>query len=401
MDWQSLTRPEILKFILDHEQEDIAALALKKSPSPEWDYRLVLEQIKARGKARKKVPSWFEAPLEAVQALVFPPSETVEQASSEATALYKAALVAGESFADLSGGMGVDCLAFSRHFRRGFCVERDETAAALLAHNLSILKAGHVEVFCRNAQDFLYDTTRLDFIYIDPQRRDAAQKGKFRLEDASPDVLALLPLLKERARRIMLKTSPMLDISDSIEKLGHVHAVHVVEHRGECREVLYLLDMGKDALPPGDVPVTATEIGADGQPLRSFSFTARAEWEQIAPLSPPLDYLYEPGPAFQKAGGFSAMALHYGVNKLHQHTHLYTSAAPCPDFPGRGFKICGLYPVQAGKIPLEKANLALRNFPGDVETLRKKLKLKDGGADYLFACTLVNGDKALIHGRKP
>lgn len=403
MDWQSLTRPEIVKFILEREAEDIAALALKKPPSPAWDYRLVLAQIKSRQKARKKVPSWFEGAGNPV----FPPPETVEQASSEATALYKASLApGGERFADLSGGMGVDCLAFAPHFRQGFCVERDEAAAALLAHNFAVFGADHVETRHQEAEEFLTEGFSeagdlLDFIYIDPQRRDAGRKGKFRLEDASPDVTALMPRLRARARRVMIKTSPMLDISDSIEKLGCVVGVHVVEYRGECKEVLYLLDMTGETPPAGEIPVTAAEIGPGGVAIRLFSFTAAEERAVATPYTLPQGYLYEPGPAFQKAGGFNAMAVRYGVSKLHPHTHLYTADAFYPDFPGRSFEICGIYPAKAGKIPLARANLALRNFPGDTETLRKGLKLKDGGEDYLFACTLLNEEKIIIHGVKP
>lgn len=396
MDWQSLTQSEIFKFILAHEEENVAALALKKPPAPEWDYRLVLDQIKSRQKARRKVPSWFESS----ETLVFPPPEVVEQASSEATAAYKASLVRGESLADLSGGMGVDCRAFARNFQSGFCAERNETAAALLAHNFSALGLDHIKVLCRSAEDFVSTMPPVDFVYIDPQRREASKKGKFRLEDTSPDVSSLLPLLEKRAGKIMIKTSPMLDIAAGIEKLHHVSAVHVVEYRGECKEVLYMLDMAGNPVPAEEIPITAVEIDEGGKAFKSFSFTIRDERAMAASLSQPLAYLYEPGPAFQKASGFNSMAVRFGMAKLHLHTHLYTSDVFCPDFPGRGFKIYGAYPAQAGKIPLEKANLTLRNFPGDTESLRKKLKMKDGGEDYLFACTLMDGEKMLIHGRK-
>ena len=113
-----------------------------------------------------------------------------------------------------------------------------------------------------------------------------------------------------------------------------------------------------------------------------------------------MNYLYEPGPAFQKAGGFNVMAQKFGLKKLHRNTHLYTGAAPLPGFPGRSFEICGIYPVNKKELLLTQANLTLRNFPGDAESLRRKLGLKDGGENTLFACTLHDESKALIHVRK-
>ncbi|MCC6597836.1 MAG: RsmD family RNA methyltransferase [Alphaproteobacteria bacterium] len=397
MDWQSLTQPDIRKFISDNEEQDVAGLALKKPPAPDWNYALILDQIKSRQKARKKVPAWFAA---APSALIFPPAAVVEQASSETTALYKAALVKGERFVDLSGGMGVDCAAFARNFQRGDCVERDGIAAALLKYNFAALNLDHVKTHTQNAEDFIKSMPTVNFIYLDPQRRDGSKKGKFLLQDTSPDIFALLPALKKQTRQLMIKTSPMLDIHESLIKLQYVREVHVLEYNGDCKEVLYLLDMNTNPLPLNDIPITGINLDAAGQPLSALTFTPGEESASNARLSAPLAYLFEPSPAFQKSGCFNTLALRYDVAKLHPHTHLYTAETPRPNFPGRSFKIHGLYPAQSGKIPLDKANLTLRNFPGETATLRKKLKLKDGGEDYLFACTLHNNMKTLIHGRK-
>ncbi|MCB1650466.1 MAG: SAM-dependent methyltransferase [Alphaproteobacteria bacterium] len=396
MDWQRLLDKDIQIFIRTHETDDVAALALKKAPDAAWDYRAVLEQIKARQKARKKVPQWFEE----AKALVFPPSFVVEQASSAATALYKAGLVKGERFADLTGGMGVDSWALGQVFERGVCVERDAQAAALLAHNLGLLCEGRVEVVHAEAEMYVQTMKPVDFVYVDPQRRDAGQKGKYRLESCSPDILSLLPALLERAGVVMLKTSPMLDIREAIRVLGCVSAVHVVEWRGECKEVLYLLTSQAQNLEPDDIPVRAVRIDDQGGALGSFEFTHGMESAAVCEYSLPLAYLYEPGPAFQKAGAFKSLAVRLGLKKLHEHTHLYTSESLVEGFPGRVFEVCEVYPAKAKALPFARANLAVRNFPQKAEDLVKLLKIKGGGDEYVFACTFMDGRKMLVHGRK-
>lgn len=392
MNWQSLLETEIQKFITAHKDADVAALALKKPLNPLWNYPLILEQIKAQQKARLKVPHWFDT----VHPLIFPPPALVEQASSQATALYKASLFKGESFVDLTGGMGVDSWAMAQHFQSGQCVELDRDAAALLEYNFKALGLSNLIIINADAEHFVETMPPVDLVMLDPQRRDTVRKGKFKLSDCTPDIHRLLPHLLQKAKYMVLKTSPMLDITATIAALGCVSAVHVVEYQGDCKEVLYVLS----ADHPETVPIIAVNIDSVGAPLQRFIFTAQEEHQARARYSMPLTYLYEPAPAFQKAGGFQSMSVFYDVYKLHPHTHLYTSETLKPDFPGRIFKIHGLYAPHPGQSPLARANITLRNFPGSAETLRKKLKIKDGGEDTLLACTLENGHKMLVHGRK-
>ena len=197
----------------------------------------------------------------------------------------------------------------------------------------------------------------------------------------------------------MIKTSPVLDIDYAITVLQCVKEVHVVEWRGECREVLYILDPHQETAPDS-IPINAIAIDDSGMAIKKFQFTRAEEKNADAIFAMPEQYLFEPGPAFQKAGCFKTLATRYDLKKLHPHTHLYTSATPCPDFPGRAFMIKGVYPPRAKNLPFSKANLTLRNYPGSVADLRKKLKLADGGEDYLFACTLKDDSKTLIHTRK-
>ena len=394
MNWQSLLDPDIQKFIRAHETDDVAALALKKPPDPDWDYKLVLDQIKARQKAKLKLPRWPGHHPD----IIFPPSDILEQASSAATARYKAGLIKGKSFVDLTGGAGVDSCAMTEHFERGIIIERDENAASLIAHNLPLLCSPDVKLDIRqtDAEEFVKEMPDVDLALIDPQRRDKNQKGKFKLEDCSPDILKLLPALHEKAQNILIKTSPMLDIARGIEMLRNAAQVHVVEWRGECKELLFILR--KDAQEP--VKVTAVCINDEGEVVSEMVFTTEEERQTTAEISAPLRYLYEPGPAFQKSGGFQVLARRFDVKKLHPHTHLYTSDSLKTGFPGRIFEMIGQYPVKSEKIPLKQAHITVRNFPANAPELRKKLKLKEGGDDYLFACTLADGTKTLLHGRK-
>lgn len=377
----------------EHHKADLAALALKKSPDPDWPYIQILAQMAARRKAEGKVPGWL-----AVPGLAMPPADTMEQASSLPTAVYKTSLVAGKTFIDLTCGGGVDSYAFASAGWRGVAVERDEALVGVLADNFALLCPGALEVKAGAAEDVLPGLPKADLILLDPQRREGAKKGLYRLEDGSPNVMELLPILREKARFVLLKTGPLLDIATALAALPCVAEVHCVELAGECKEVLYLLDFEVEPATPA---LTAAALGED---VKSLSFTLAEEQGCEPRIGPVQNYLFEPGPAFLKSGAFKLLAARYGLYKLGPHTHLYTGGADCPEFPGRRFKVQGL--IQARKeavravIPSLKANLAIRNFPGSVADLRKTLGLAEGGDDYMFACTLENGAKMLIHTHK-
>lgn len=394
MDWKTIAARDVQAFIKAHEKDDVAALGLKKSPDASWDYPLVLAQIKARQKALQKIPAWRNA------GLIFPATNLVEQASSQATALYKASLVQGTRFADLTAGMGVDGWAFAQKFKGGFCIEKDAVSAEILAHNFTSLGLEHIRIVHDDCLNFLNraDENAYDVIYLDPQRRDGAQKGKYRLEQCEPNILQLLPLLKTKARLVMLKTSPMLDIVETLRVLGCVNAVHVLEYKKDCKEVVYCMAPGRESAIDS-IEINAAALDETGRAIQNFSFTVGQEKNTRADFAMPLKYLYEPGPAFQKAGGYNSMAARYNLHKLHPSTHLYSSGALCADFPGRVFEIQSIHRFNDEEMRLERANITLRNFPGTAEDLRKKLRLKDGGDDTLFACTLMDETKVLIHAR--
>lgn len=365
-------------FIREHQHDEPARLLLSAKRYPAVNVPLAAEQIRALEKVRAKIPSWYRFDL------TFPPLLSVEQASSEATARFKAGLLSGKSMADLTGGMGVDAYFFAQHFEQVTYVERNAELAELARFNFGVLGAGNIDVVNTETEDFLKNATgRFDLLYIDPARRDEQQRRVFRLEDCQPNVPTLLDLLFLRAPRVLLKTAPLLDLKSVMEQLGTVLEIWVVATDNEVKEVLYLLS--KEEYAGDNTPVTAVNLGAQTQ---RFVFT-RAEEQSAAPeYAVPQRYLYEPNAAILKAGAFKSFATRFGLAKLHAHTHLYTSTDFVPGVPGRVFSVEAVtrYDRKAVQtaVPDGKANIAVRNFPDSAEAVRKKLGLKDGGEAYLF-----------------
>lgn len=390
-DWRALLAPDIRAFILSHAGADVSALALKKPPHPDWPYKLILDQIKARGKAATKVPAWLDLPE-----IVFPSADVMEQASSWPCAVYKASLIGGGRIADLTAGAGIDAAALARRAVTLVCAEKDSLHAEILEHNLGILrKAGHFradfQVHGGGSEEFIGEMTPCDWVYLDPQRREGGRKGRFLFEDCSPDITAMLPELRKAGAKIMLKASPVLDIALAVEALGGVGAVHVVQSGGECKEVLYILDGAE-----GEPGIHAVDIDDEGRVLVEFQFKVAEEQAGQAEIGPPEAYIYEPGAAFLKAGAFNLLATRYGLRKLHRNTHLYTSDELVQGFPGKCYKIGDVRSPADGVADIAGAELVLRNYPGRTDDLRAKLRLREGDSCRIFACTTQDERKKLI-----
>ena len=367
-------------------------LALKKAPVG-TDFSLALRQIEARQLLQKKVPSWSQN-----DELLFPVRLSIEQCSSEATAHYKADLLQGDSFADLTGGLGIDTFFIAQHFTKADYVECQSELCELARHNFEVLGA-NIEVHNATAEDYLNHCSSVDCLYLDPARRDAYGRKTVGIGDCTPNVAELQNLLLQRARRVMIKLSPMLDISKALEELHCVSDVHVVAVNNECKELIFILE--RDFLGS---PVLHCANLLTSQPTMSFTF----EQEHDCPLrlaDEPLRYLYEPNAAVMKAGAYKWVNECFGVLKLHKNSHLYTSDTLIPDFAGRIFEVedWADYNKKVKSTLLagiDKANLAVRNFPLSVDELRKVLKITEGGEVYLFATTLRDGRKMMIKTRK-
>ena len=380
------------QFIRENLNADVPTLALKKAPVG-TDVSLALRQIEARQLLRKKVPSWSEN-----EDLLFPAHLSIEQCSSEAAARYKANLLAGETFVDLTGGLGIDTYYISRHFQLADYVERQTELCDMARHNFAVLNAD-VKVWNETAEAYLNHCEYKDCIFIDPARRDEYGRKTVSIADCTPDVAALQDLLLEKAGKVMIKLSPMLDISKALEELRHVREVHVVAVANECKELDVVLERGHQGEPQFICVNLLTE-----QP--ELRFTMDEERHCSGKLAESvLDYLYEPNPALMKAGCYKLLTTRFDVFKLHKNSNLYTSKQYVPDFPGRAFKVEGwaLYNKKVKQTLLsdvEKASVAVRNFPLSVAELRKSLKLSDGDETYLFATTLKGEKKVVIRTKK-
>ena len=466
-------------FIKKHLNDDVNKLALSKFPE-EIDKQFVIRQIQARQVLSKKLPSWAEN-----DELVFPKKLSLEQCSSELTAKYKALLLSTNPhefprkisadlcdlvdekeirvnpcrsvekngiLVDLTGGMGVDTSFLSDNFDKTYYVEMQEELCDIARHNFKILNK-NIEVVNDNAEHFLTTCGEVDCIYLDPARRDEYGRKMVSLHDCSPDVAELQDVLFEKAKTVMVKLSPMLDIDIVKKELKNIKEIHIVAVRNECKEILVILgqqttDNGQQELETqrrkdaktqsGENSATlslcdsATSLTISATDLRekwNFSFTEdeeqNAEWTLADKVG---RYLYEPGVAFMKAGCFKLLSQKYNLDKLHRNSHLYTSDELVADFPGRIFEVINVVPFDKkakkeitsicqqttdnGQQTLEesskltaqssrlKASVAARNFPLSAEELKKNLGLQDGGDFYIFGTTMKGEKKVVVLAKK-
>ena len=384
----ALLSKEVNAFIVQHKHASVAELMLRM-PVFTVDSRWIAAQIEGWQKASQKLPLWAST-----ENIIYPIRLSMEQCSSERTAHYKSTLMSGERLVDLTGGVGVDSFYLSKSFNEVIYIEQQEDLAEIAAHNFSTLNQNNIVVKTADSHEYLKDIAeKIDVIFLDPARRKEMRKV-YKLSDCEPNVVALQSFYFSKADVILIKTSPMLDITEATRQLTGIKEIHVVSVDNECKEVLYLLEKNYSG--------KATYICAHDhkKQLQLFSFTIAAEQAVTLSYSAPLAYLYEPNPSILKAGGFNSITQKYEVFKLHASSHLYTSASEVSDFPGRTFKIketvgYSKKDIQAA-VPGGKANIQTRNFPDSVEAIRKKTGLKDGGNIFIFATTLHDLSKVLL-----
>lgn len=385
-----LLTPEQKQFIRDHEREDVHELALRHSRA---DILLLLSQIKGRQVARRKIPSWYDN-----EEILYPPHISMEQASSEDTARYKASLFPEKNgrFVDLTGGLGVDFAFLSSHFDEGIYVEQNKELCEIADHNFKILRLVNVTIKNEESVRFLHQMPRVDMIYLDPSRRDGVGRKVSGIADCSPNVLDMKHLLSEKAGITLIKYSPMLDISLALEALENVYEVHIVSVDNECRELMFLLSGHREKCRYHTI-----NLRENGKTER-FSFYPDEEHLCKANYVTRLGaYLYEPNASVLKAGAFNLISEIFTLHKLHKNSHLYTSDQLIPDFPGRIFYIKSVFGPNSRNIrqyvsETKKANVSVRNYPVSVAEIRKNTGLKEGGDTYLFATTLSNKQKVWI-----
>jgi len=386
------------KFIQDHRFGDVRKLALQTSSftSSDIDIPWALTQIEGRQLAENKIPTWFQS-----DEIVYPSHIALEQCSSEQTARYKAGLLSGDSFADLTGGFGVDFAFISRKFQKSGYVEKQKELCEIAAFNFKILGLTSSLIIHADATDYLEKMPTVDAIFIDPARRSISGKKVFAIEDADPDLLKIQDLLLEKAEKVLIKLSPMLDISRALKLLKNVAEVHVVSVENECKELLFLL---KKDFPPEPLITCVNLSKKSNQPEISF-LQSQEKARQIDYTSEVRQYIYEPNASLLKAGFYKSLTDLYPILKFHPDSHLYTSDQLISDFPGRIFHIESYSSFNKQELnnflrEIDKASLAARNFPLSVVGLRKKLKISEGGEIYIFATTLANGKHILLKSKK-
>jgi hypothetical protein len=384
-----LLSEEVQQFIKDHQHDDPFLLSLKSKMPEDFPLREAIEQIHARQKALAKLPSWVSA-----ENIYWPAPVSVEQASSELTASFKATLIHGKSMADLTGGMGVDTFHFAQYFERVHYVELNAELASITSHNLRTLGHTNISFHQTTAEEFLRTNKHsLGSVFMDPSRRQGSRKV-FLLEDCTPNPLALVPECLKLAEQVLLKLSPMVDIASLIRHF-EPSSIWVVAVKNEVKEVLCLVERVKKA-----TKIHAVDLIGDG--IKSvFSLKMEDEADASIELSMPLKYLYEPSSAMLKAGAFKLAGLRFGLRKLHSNSHLYTSDALVNNFPGRIYALKGLINPDKkflkSMVPDGKINVVTRNYPLTSEQLKKKLGLTDGGDHYLIGTTLMDGKKVLLY----
>ena len=387
--------PEIQLFIREHSSDDVRVLALQAKKYPDIDMPTVITQIAGRKVAAEKIPSWWE-----IEKIWYPKHLSLEQCSSEITARYKARLLQGDSLTDLTGGFGIDCSFLATGFKSATYVERQEELCEIAAHNFPVLNLNHINIKNEDGVTYLQAMSPVDCLFLDPARRNEHGGKTVAISDCEPNVAELEELLLQKANRVMIKLSPMLDLTLALNDLKHVREAHIVSVGNECKELLLLLGQG-EGVPADDIPIHCVNFTGVPAP-QALVFTRRQEKERACPYTPQLkSYLYEPNASVLKAGAFRSLSSLYKVEKLHPNSHLYTSDHFLPDFPGRKFRItssCGFGKKEVKEMLAaeKKANLTVRNFPATVAELRKRLKLAEGGGTYLFATTLADEKKVLI-----
>lgn len=390
---KKLLSPEVQKFIKDHLNDDPFLLSLHTKKSDSFPLTEAIEQIQSYQKAESKMPSWSSS-----HDVIWPPPISIEQASSEATAKFKSTLIRGNSLADLSGGMGIDTSYFASQFQEIHYVESSQQLCDLAAHNFLALGKNNVSIHCQTSDEFLkVNTRKFDAFFIDPSRRQEDKKV-FKISDCSPNLYETIPLCLNFSSQILVKLSPLVDLSLLIKEF-QPSKIWVVGLKNEVKEVLCLIQ--NDTKP---AKIHAVDLNEEGLVQAEFDFYQHEEAQAKSEYAIPQKFLYEPSPVLLKTGAFKLIGQYYKLKKLHQHSHLYTSDELIEDFPGKILRIVAQLKPNKKEIakifPDNKVHVITRNYPLSANQLKGKFKLKDGGEDFLIATTLMDGKKGLFRCKR-
>ncbi len=385
---------ETFQFIEENKDKNVHSLALLLYHFPNVDKKWALQQITGLQKIEKKVPTFYNN-----KDILYPVRLSLEQSSSQITALHKSKQITGNTLFDLTGGFGIDSYFLSQSFEKTIYVERNKELCSIAKHNFKALNNPKIEVINKCATTFLEKIKLLaDWIYIDPARRSHTGQKVYYLDDLEPNILDLEPLIFSKTERLMIKLSPMIDIVVLRRQLPQINEIQIVAIKNECKELIAIVD--KTVEKPFTVKTfNYTKNRVEELEYNKENRVGERYAEQVK------SYLYEPNSAILKAKAYDVLSTIHKVEKLHKHSHLFTSKECLTNFQGRCFQVEKVYEfnkkgIKALLLDTKQANLSTRNFPLSVEKLKKRLKLKDGGEYYLFATTLLNEKAVLIKTRK-
>lgn len=393
------------QFIRKHLTADVRTLALSAHPDG-VDMQYALTQISGWQAARVKVPLWADT-----EGIVYPKHLSLEQCTSQYIAQYKASFVegllgSGFRMADITGGMGVDCFFISAGAAKVYYNEMSAELCDCAKTNFKALGRPEIEVSCCTAEEFVagLKSDSLDLIYLDPARRGDAGRKLISISDCQPDTVALQDDLLRIAPFVMVKLSPMLDVSRALTELRHVSHVFIIGLEGECKEITLLMQRGFNSEPT----ITAVDIDQDGTPESAVSSAKSIDASLPQPIADPDwlqpgTYISEPSAPYMKSALFRTIAARTNTSLLHPDTHLFWSKEKPESFPGRVFQIHGIIPFDKRSLSAlvkTQANLSVRNFPESAPALQRRLKLRDGGSRYLIATTLSDSRRVLLDLRK-
>lgn len=389
---------EFRQFVQDHQDEDPALLLFKYPGKVSFDLKAAVQQIYARQRAEKKLSEWAANPN-----LLFPASISLEQSSSEETARFKAEGLKGKSMIDLTGGFGVDFYHISQGFEKRIYCERQKELFEITTHNLKQLEsslgseprealASKFEFFEGDGMEFLQKINlHFDLIYLDPARRGSGNQKLYKLQDCEPDVVSFWSLLKSKSDQILIKSSPMLDISQAWVELPEIQKITVISVKNEVKELLLSWEKGKDSIKK------QIEVVDLGRAFPRFSFYRKEEEQADSIYSEAERYLVEPLGGILKSGAFNLFGERFGLKKLEKNSHLYTGNQVPEDIPGRTFEVIEEVNLKKQEIkklfPSGKVNVITRNYVISAESLKRKMGLKDGGDDFLIATKTKKGYK--------
>lgn len=380
---------DIQNFINNNIDSEVTLILLKGTTFHSVSTKEIIEQIEAKKKCKTKLPTWFQT-----ENIYYPNKLNIEQTSSEITATYKSTCIEGNTIIDITGGFGVDCYYFSKRFKNVVHCELHDQLSELVAHNYKQLGIDNIQTHAIDGIEFLKQSSpqRFDWVYADPSRRHDSKGKVFFLADCLPNIPEHLDVIFNHTNNLMIKTSPLLDLTMGINELQFVKTIHVIAVNNEVKELLWILERNYT----GKIAVKTANITKEQE--FHFDFFVEDEKNLESSYSKPLAYLYEPNAAILKAGAFHSITKQLPVYKIQKHAHLYTSEQ-LMDFPGRRFKVLSILPYNKKifqKSGIKKANITTRNFPETVQQIRKKLALQDGGNDYLFFTTDHDLNKIVI-----